>query len=204
MRSMPLLISVLLPVLSAASSAMAFQPAPQSWFDRQGYVAPTGSRIIACHGYGCSRRTAISVDGGWFGRAGAILKAGRGSPAAERKALSEVIRIYTAYLAASFGGRPDAPRSPPGMSGVPGQMDCLDETANTTSVLLVLQERGLLAYHEVEYPESRGFFLDGRYPHFTAVIAEKGTGSEWVVDPWARAPGQSPDILPLSRWRQDS
>jgi hypothetical protein len=90
------------------------------------------------------------------------------------------------------------------MSGVQGQMDCLDETANTTSLLLVLQEQGLLIHHTVQGPESRGFFLDGRYPHFTAIIAEKRTGSEWAVDPWAKAPGQRPDILPLAQWRQDS
>jgi hypothetical protein len=90
------------------------------------------------------------------------------------------------------------------MSGVPGQMDCLDETANTTSLLLVLQEQGLLTYHKVEPPESRGFFLDGRYPHFTAIIADKRTGEEWAVDPWRRAPGQIPEILPLIQWRQAS
>lgn len=185
------------------SPASASQPA-QGWFAQQGYVAPAGSRIIACHGYGCSRRTAISVDGVWLNRAGALLREGRSSPDAERRALSEVIRTYTAYLAASFGGKPDTPRSPPQMSGVQGQMDCLDETANTTSLLLVLEEHGLLVHHRVEPPESRGFFIDGRYPHFTAIIAEKRTGSEWAVDPWTKAPGQRPDILPLARWRQDS
>jgi hypothetical protein len=56
----------------------------------------------------------------------------------------------------------------------------------------------------VEHPESRGFFFDGRYPHFTAVIAEKRTGTAWAVDPWEKAPGQRPEILPLSQWRQDS
>ena len=45
---------------------------------------------------------------------------------------------------------------------------------------------------------------DGRYPHVTAVIAETKSGSEWAVDPWSRAPGEKPDILPLSQWRQDS
>ena len=119
----------------------------------------------------------ISVDGAWLSQARAILRTGQGSPDAERPALGEVVRSYTAYLAASFGGKPDGPGSPPQMSGVYGQMDCLDETANTTSLLLVLQDQGLLTHHVVEYPESRGFFLDGRYPHFTAVIAEKRTGS---------------------------
>jgi hypothetical protein len=83
-------------------------------------------------------------------------------------------------------------------------MDCVDETANTTSLLLVLEEQGWLVHHRVERPQSRGLFIDGRYPHVTAIVAEKRTGREWAVDPWARAPGQRPDILPLERWRQES
>jgi hypothetical protein len=203
MKSTPLFISSILPILTVISPAAGSQPA-QSWFVQQGYVEPAGNRIIACHGYGCSRRMAISVDGAWLSRAGATLKAAQRSPDAERRAIGEVIRTYTAYLATSIGGRPDVPGSPPQMSGVHGQMDCVDETANTTSLLLVLQEQGLLAHHKVERPQSRGFFIDGRYPHTTAIIAEKRTGLEWAVDPWAKAPGQHPDILPLAQWRQDS
>lgn len=205
MRLTLLIISALLPALpfTPPAAAMISRPA-QSWFSENGYVPPVGHRIIACHGYGCSRRTEVVVDRAWLSRAGAALRAGRGSPDAERRALGNVIRMYTAYLAASFGGRPDAPGSPPGMSGRHGQMDCVDETANTTSLLLVLQENDLLRHHQVERPQSRGLFIDGRYPHVTAIIAEKQTGREWAVDPWAKAPGHYPDILPLAQWRQDS
>ncbi len=147
---------------------------------------------------------ALAVDGAWLRRAGAILRSGRISPAAERRALGEVVRAYTAYLASSFGGAPDSPGSPPGLSGRHGQMDCVDEAANTTSLLLVLQDQGLLAHHQVGRPQSRGFFFDGRYPHTTAVMADRRTGQEWAVDPWKKAPGRIPDIVPLSHWRQDS
>ncbi|WP_243374018.1 hypothetical protein [Microvirga solisilvae] len=203
MKAIPVLISAFFTLMSLPSPVSASQEALR-WFQSQGYVGPAGTRIIACHGYGCVRRQAISVDGSWLSRASALLRAGSASPEAERQALAQVVSAYTAYLASSIGGRPDVPGSPAGMSGVQGQMDCLDETANTTSLLLVLQDQGLLSYHEVEPPESRGFFLDGRYPHFSAVIAEKKSGREWAVDPWRRAPGQRPEILPLTQWRQDS
>ncbi|WP_134496231.1 hypothetical protein [Microvirga pakistanensis] len=199
---MPLLFSAALLALALPSPACASQAALR-WFESQGYVGPKGTRIVACHGYGCSRRQVVSVAG-WLSRAGALLKAARASPDTERKALAQVVSAYTAYLAASIGGKPDIPGSPAQMSGVHGQMDCLDETANTTSLLLVLQDQGLLAHHKVEPPESRGFFLDGRYPHFSAVIVESGNRQEWAVDPWRKAPGQRPEILPLVQWRQDS
>lgn len=202
MKPTPLLLSVFLP-LAALSSAHASQ-GPKGWYQERGYVAPEGARIVACHGYGCVRRMAISVDSAWLDRASALLRAGGGSPEAERQALAQVVGTYTAYVSANLGGKPDIPGSPPQLSNVHGQMDCLDETANTTSLLLVLQDQGLLTYHRVGSPESRGFFFDGRYPHFTAIIAEKRTGVQWAVDPWKRAPGQRPDILPLIKWRQDS
>lgn len=205
MKVAPLFISRLLTIVPLALpiGAEAAQPA-QSWYGEQGYVAPNGARIVACHGYGCARRTALVVDPSLLSLAGGLLRKGQTSPEGERAALREIVRSYTAYLSRQVGGKPDLPGSPPHMSGVHGQMDCLDETANTTSLLLVLEERGLLVHHQVERPQTRGFFFDGRYPHTTAIIAEKRTGSEWAVDPWRKAPGQQPDILPLAIWRQDS
>ncbi|MBZ6076528.1 hypothetical protein [Microvirga puerhi] len=205
MKWTPHLISAFLPLFLAmpAGNASAGQGA-QSWFLEQGYVPPEKGQIIACHGYGCARRTAVPVDATLIHRASAILKSAKTSPETERRALGEVVKLYTSYLATQFGSPPDTPKSPPSKAGVSGQMDCVDETANTTSLLLILQDNGLLAFHEVERPQSRGLFLDGRYPHTTAIISEKANHRKWAVDPWAKAPGERPDILPLSQWRQDS
>lgn len=193
----------LIPVLILASSpAAAAGDDARAWLVSQDYAPPRLSQIIACHGYGCTRRAILPAEA-WLARASALLNNGDGSPASERRALGEVVRLYTGQLAARFGGRLDEPGSPPSLSGVHGQMDCLDVTANTISMLLVLEERGLLRHHAVEPPQSRGIFLDGRWPHFTAVVAER-TGARWAIDPWQRAPGQRPDILPLDRWQQAS
>ena len=174
----------------------------RAWLDRQGYAPPTGSQILACHGYGCTRRTPIPIEAEWLRRAAAILRAAKASPLSEREALRTVMRLYTGTLAAAFGGTWDAPRSPPSLSGRQGQMDCLDTTANTVSLLLVLEETGALTHHRTAPPRSRGIFLDGRYPHFTAVIIEKASGRLWAIDPWTRPPGQEPEILPLRRWQE--
>jgi len=184
--------------------ARAGEDQARAWLASQGYAEPTAERIVACHGYGCSRRASVRIDGAIFGKLSAIMRSGRGSPAAERRALSEAIRIFTRYVAARIGGRLDAPRSPPSLSGVHGQMDCLDVTANTTSLLLVLEANGLLIHHDISRPEARGFLLDGRWPHVTAVLAESQGGTRWAVDPWTRAPGAAPEILPLSQWHRAS
>ncbi len=190
-----------LAVLSSSPAANA-DPAARAWLASQGYAAPSQHETVVCHGYGCNRRSTLGVDA-WLDRAAALLDGAGRSPEAERRAVGEAVRIYTSTMARHLGGRPDVPGSPPGLSGTHGQMDCLDATANTMSLLIALEERGHLRHHTVTAPVSRGFFFDGRYPHFTAVLAER-RGPRWAVDPWNRAPGRRPDILPLAAWQQAS
>jgi hypothetical protein len=186
-----------------ATPALALAEGARAWMSDAGYVPPTTERLVVCHGYGCTRREVIAIDTDWFARIGAAMRAGRTSPAAEREALRAAIRTYTASLSRHLGGEPDAAKSPPSLSGVYGQMDCLDVSANTTSLLLVLKDRGLMVHHNVEVPASRGFFLDGRYPHTTAVISDTSGGTTWAVDPWSQMPGGNPEVVPLERWKQE-
>ncbi len=53
-------------------------------------------------------------------------------------------------------------------------------------------------------PIARGFFLDGRYPHATAVIKEKASGKQHAVDSWVHDNGVYPEIKPLSVWLKES
>lgn len=84
-------------------------------------------------------------------------------------------------------------------AGKHGQMDCIDETTNTTAYLLILQNEGLLRHHTVAHPVARGFFLDGRYPHATAVITAQD-GEQWAVDPWPYANAEDVDVMTLDEW----
>ena len=51
--------------------------------------------------------------------------------------------------------------------------DCWDTTRNTTSLLLVLQEWGLLKFHVVGDPHYRGNTLVLQTPHNTAVLVDR-------------------------------
>jgi hypothetical protein len=83
-------------------------------------------------------------------------------------------------------------------------MDCIDTSRNTTSLLLVLEQLHLLRHHKVEGPEARGFLLDGRGPHATAVLLDTQSGREWAVDSWTHNYGERPDVLPLDEWKKKS
>lgn len=156
-------------------------------------------RIYACSGFNCTYKTRIAVGPQAAERFAAIMAPGRAGPQAERRAIAAAVRHFEEMTVATVGVR-DAPKSVLGQSGQKGQMDCIDESTNTRSLLRYLAARGLLRHHEVEANVSRGFFVDGRYPHATAVIRDP-SGRRWAVDSWYEPAGGSPDIMPLDEWQ---
>jgi hypothetical protein len=137
----------------------------------------TPKTIQVCHGYGCKFRSRLVLTASDGARFRSIMSAGAGSPKAERAAISRAVRAYEERTFAATGFR-DRPKT---QIGKPerGQMDCIDESTNTRALLLYLAERGLLRHHKVERNVSRGFFVDKRYPHFTAVISDPA-GAKWI------------------------
>ena len=113
--------------------------------------------------------------------------------------MSRVVQYYERRAIAAIGVK-DRPKSDFGAGRERGQMDCVDESTNTTRILKLLEQQGLLKHHKVMRRASRGFFADGRYPHFTAVLKDP-SGREWVVDSWYEPAGGPPDIMPLEKWK---
>ncbi|ODT08208.1 MAG: hypothetical protein ABS58_04020 [Mesorhizobium sp. SCN 65-20] len=162
-------------------------------------AAPITNRIDVCHGYGCAFRARLYLGAGDAQRFASILAAGKSSAEAERAAIGQAVSYFEKRVQQVTGVR-DEPKSEFGASKVKGQMDCVDESTNTDTLLRYLQGRGLLKYHKVEARTSRGFLFDGRYPHWTAVIRAPD-GVKWVVDSWYAPMGGLPDIIPLSDWK---
>jgi hypothetical protein len=155
-------------------------------------------RLDICHGYGCTFRSKLELTASDDGRFASIMAAGRTSPSAERAAISSAVR-YFENRARQTTGVVDQRKSEFGAARVRGQMDCIDESTNTRTLLKHLEKRGLLKHHDVAMNASRGFLVDGRYPHSTAVIRD-ASGVKWAVDSWYAPMGGAPDILPLGDW----
>lgn len=84
------------------------------------------------------------------------------------------------------------------------QMDCVDESTNTTIYLVMMQNDRLLKFHRVQQPIYRTPMTTmgtGKYwPHFTAVVTDNTTHIAWAVDSWARDNGFPAEVLPLRDW----
>ncbi|MTH97266.1 hypothetical protein E1297_14840 [Roseibium sp. RKSG952] len=171
-----------------------------SWYGNHDGIAPRAERIYICHGFGCAYKTPVSYTGSDLRRLRSILSSGRGSAQAERRAISRAVQWQERRVASAAGSSSDIGGLDLHNAGTRGQMDCIDEATNTTSLLLLAQRHGFLRHHTVSSPVARGFFLDGRYPHATATVRDKRSGVVFAVDSWPRANGEPPVIADLSIW----
>jgi len=197
LKSLAAPVCALLLLASAVNSAYAL-----NWFGRGHGRAPHGNRVNICHGYSCRLVTPVKLSPAEVAKIAGALAKGAPDAAAERRAVSAAVQQYEVIVGKHVGTSHDLPGMQFGRAK-PDQMDCIDEATNTSSLLLLLASHGYLKHHQVLEPAQRGFFLDGRYPHATAVLSVNGSGAKWAVDSWPRANGEPPVIEPLPKWRRE-
>jgi hypothetical protein len=157
--------------------------------------------VAYCHGYGCKLRTTVHFSAADMARLKAIVEGGGRSAEAERHALGKADQWYERLAGAQTGTSNDEPKGAFGDAYNPAQLDCIDESTNTTTLLKLIEGRGWLKFHKVGRPSARGFLFDLRYPHNTAVVIVKDTGEAWAIDSWIPANAEFPDIMPLTVWK---
>ncbi|WP_232372307.1 hypothetical protein [Acuticoccus mangrovi] len=191
--------AVLAVVLLVGGCINQYRGEPRMWFASHDGVAPReAGRVSVCHGFGCQLKTGIVFNAEDLAEMGKVM----GTPETadeERASIAKLIAWMETRVAEPVGSADDIGGLDLYNAGKAGQMDCLDEASNTTSYLMVANEAGLLRFHKVGGPVARGFFLDGRYPHATAVVVSE-RGTPWAVDSWPNANGVEPDVMPLAIW----
>lgn len=185
----------ILAVVLAIAGCTSVPSEPKTEF---GYAVP--KRVFICHGYSCEYRSGLDLTAADGTKFRSIMAAGASSPEAERAAISKAVQYFEERSFQATGVR-DKPKAEFGAARIRGQMDCVDESTNTHTLLTYLAERGLLKHHRVGRNTSRGVLLDGRYPHWTAVVID-GAGVSWVVDSWYAPMGGAPDVFLLSEWKK--
>ncbi|SDT03249.1 hypothetical protein [Bradyrhizobium canariense] len=161
---------------------------------------PSATSMTVCYGFVCRRREILTFTPGDRAALAQILAAGHASATAERAATQKAVIWFDRRMGPVIGTNKRVAKADVRALDDKHNFDCWDTTRNTTSLLLVLQEWGLFKFHVVGDPHYRGNPLVLQLPHNTAVLVERATRVEWVVDMWPRGYAQPPDVMPLTQW----
>jgi len=159
---------------------------------------PDYKHFSMCHDHGCKTVEQLSLsDTQWQQIARHFLPVVL-SAAQEREQIAEAIAEFEKII----GIKTNTSQDKAGLfahMGSAGQLDCIDESTNSTTYLLIFQQAGLLKWHEPINPVTRGFFIFG-WPHSSAAMKEKQSQIKYAVDSWFEDNGQRPHIIPLPQW----
>lgn len=175
--------------------------APEVFLEERQIEPPSLERITVCAGEVCAKRREVSLTAEDRDTLRAFFAGTEGVPAAEREAVKRAIVWFERRAGVDDKRPPTEELDKQNVKEVFWNYhSCVDDTANTTTFLLTLEQLGVLTQHEVEGQAYRGLVIDGRVPHFTAVIREKDTGEEYAVDTWLYTTGEPVIVKPLSDW----
>ncbi|WP_249129865.1 hypothetical protein [Bradyrhizobium sp. AUGA SZCCT0283] len=161
---------------------------------------PSATSMTVCYGFVCRRREILDFSAGDRSALTQIMAAGRASAAAERAAVQKAVVWFDRRMGPILGTNKRVAKADFRYFDDKHNYDCWDTTRNTTSLLLVLQEWGLLKHHAIGDPKYRGNTLVLQTPHNTAVLVDRATKVEWVVDLWPRGYLQPPDVMTVQKW----
>ena len=195
-------LGVLLATMLGAPAARAagMSAAISYLYESVSIYPPTARSMTVCYGFVCRRREVLEFTDGDRKAITQIMAAGRASAAAERAAVQKVVVWFDRRMGPILGTNKRVAKADFRYFDDKHNYDCWDTTRNTTSLLLVLREWGLLKHHAVGDPRYRGNTLVLQTPHNTAVLVDSATKVEWVVDLWPRGYLQPPDVMTAEKW----
>jgi hypothetical protein len=165
---------------------------------------PSASAMTVCYGFVCRRREILNFTPGDRAALTQIMNSGHASAVAERAAAQRAVIWFDHRMGPVIGTNKRVANADVRALDDKHNYDCWDTTRNVTSLLLVLQQWGLFKFHDVGDPHYRGNPLVMQLPHNTAVLVDRASKVEWVVDMWPRGYAQPPDVMTLVQWQKEN
>ena len=189
---------------SLGARAIELTPAISELYTSVSIYPPSANSMTVCYGFVCRRRHILDFGPGDKAALTRIMVAGKASAVAERAAVQKAVVWFDRRVGPVIGTDKRIANADFRYFDDKHNFDCWDTTRNVTSLLLILQDWGLLKHHEVGNPRYRGNTLVLQTPHNTAVLLDRATRGEWVVDLWTRGYAQTPDVKLADQWVKEN
>lgn len=172
----------------------------QGYLANKGVALPTTSEIHQCHGYGCKFVTPVTLSESDWADIDNIFTPAPQTAGQERESIAEAVGLLESKAGAQTGTHEDIYGTFRKLGD--RQLDCVDESTNTTSYLAAMKQRGLIRFHNIEPPDVRLPLIHaGRWPHQTAVITETQAETSYAVDSWFHDNGSPAEVVTLAAWK---
>lgn len=153
-----------------------------------------------CSSYGCQKVQQVSFEPDEWQSIISSFDKMPDSAEAERELLPQAIALMEKVVGPKTGTEDDIGKSWLFTLMPKGQLDCIDESINTTTYLELLNDAGFIKYHNIGRIALRGGGIDFKMLHNTATLIQKDNGDSYAIDSWFRANGVKPDVMPLNIW----
>ncbi len=164
-----------------------------------GIERETPQNFKVCHGFGCSARTPVGLTKREWSKVTAPLRKRSKTAAAERKKIAKSVALMERVVQKKAGFNKDLGQATT-FEKDQHQMDCLDETINTSRTLAFLDVGGSLRLNSVYEPIHRGYFIDGMWPHNSGAVRDNETSEIFAIDSYYSDNGGTVSVVPLSVW----
>ena len=154
--------------------------------------------LPVCYGFSCKIRQIVSITPAEWRSVVNWLDGAATTPEGERQQIRQAIGwmevVVSRYTPTHLDKGMNLENHPIDMTG---QMDCIDESINTTTYLTLFEQQGYLRWHRVTDRAYRGALLDA---HWAAQVEQVDSGVNYIVDSWFQDNGMLPYIAKSSEW----
>lgn len=154
--------------------------------------------LMLCYGYGCKQSAPVTLSRADWAQLRALFPASR-TAEQEREAIAQSVGLFERIVGRVSPIHRDLAGNPLAVARQPGQLDCIAESLNTTALLILLDQQGLLRWHRVLGRAYRAPWLLDQ--HWSAQIEEINSGRRYAVDSWPQDNGEPALIQTLEDWR---
>lgn len=153
-----------------------------------------------CSSYGCQVVQQVAFEQAEWQRIISVFAEPPKTAFEEREALPKAIAMMEKIIGPKTGTSEDIAKSWTFTFLPKGQLDCIDESINTTTYLQLLDKAGYVNFHDIGTIALRGNRFDLMLLHNTATLIEHDSGISYAIDSWYRANGIEPDVVLLDDW----